>query len=390
MKHVPHRLSWLPPALQGLRDRRLERHVRTREGGQSAQVDLDGTSYLSFASNDYLGLASDPRLITAAREAVDRYGWGGGASPLIVGHSTAHHRLEQALAEFEHAEAALLFPSGFAANAGVIPALVGEGDVIFSDAANHASIIDGCRLSRARIEVYPHLDASALQTKLGQSPSAGRKLIVTDGLFSMDGDVAPLAEIAALADQHDAMLMVDEAHATGTLGREGRGAAEQCGVESRVDVKLGTLSKALGTMGGFVAGRQSLIDWIRNRSRSYIFSTACPPANCAAGLAALDIVRAVPQRRTQLAAAAAALRNQLRAEGYDTGRSESHIIPILLGDAERALQLSQRLMQQGVLVPAIRPPSVPRGRSLLRVSLCWNHTADMRQALLDALAATRA
>lgn len=376
-------LDWLQPSLETLRQQGLLRQLRTRRGPQAATVEIDGQTYINFASNDYLGLANEARLLAAVKRSVQRSGWGGGASPLIVGHSDEHTKLEAALAHFEQTEAALLFPTGFAANSTVIPALVGTGDTIFSDASNHASIIDGCRLSGARIRVYRHADVNSLASLLHDA-GPGRKLIVTDGLFSMDGDVAPLGPIADLATRHAAMLMVDEAHATGVLGASGRGAAEACGVEDRIDVKVGTLSKALGSMGGFVAGSRPLIDWIINRSRGYVFSTAAPAAACAAALEALNIVRDEPQRRVELRRAAADLRDGLRDAGYDLGASTTHIIPLVVGCPQRTMELSVALGQQGMLAPGIRPPSVAEGHSLVRISLSWPHTAEVRAQLVAA------
>jgi 8-amino-7-oxononanoate synthase len=357
-------------------------------------VVLDGRELINFGSNDYLGLASDDRLIEAARNASDREGWGGGASPLVSGRGESQAELERRLAVFEGAEAALVFPSGFAANAGVVPALADEGDAIFGDAKNHASLIDGCRLSRATRFVYPHRDCAALETMLRDSGRFRRRLIVTDSLFSMDGDLAPLVQIAELADRYDAMLMVDEAHATGVFGTNGCGVVEHFAVacpalKQRLHVRMGTLSKALGSGGGFVCGSQSLIDWLANRARTYVFSTAQPPATSAAAIAALDIARREPIRRENLLRNAAALRERLREDGWNTGDSESQIIPLIIGDAGRTMRLAASLREAGFFVPGIRPPSVPEGESLLRLSLCYHHTAEMIDGLTEALAKLR-
>jgi 8-amino-7-oxononanoate synthase len=383
-------LTWIDAELAGLEQDGLRRRLAVRGGRQTARVVLDGKELVNFGCNDYLGLAADERLTAAARSAIEREGWGSGASPLVSGRSAVHAESELRLAEFEGTEAALLFPSGFAANAGVIPALVDEGDVIFADAKNHASLIDGCRLSRVARFVYPHGDCDALESILRDSAGFRRRLIVTDTLFSMDGDLAPLVRLGELAEQYEAMLMVDEAHATGVFGRRGRGVVEYLSedcpdLEDRVHIRVGTLSKALGTGGGFVCGRQSLIDWLANRARTYVFSTAQPAATSAAALAALDIVRDEPKRRERLLAAAAELHSRLRDGGWNTGQSESQIIPIYVGEPERAVVLAGELREAGFFVPAIRPPSVPDGESLLRLSLCYQHTAEMFEALLCQL-----
>lgn len=378
-------LDWISPALDGLDRDRLRRRLRSHAGAQQPVLRLNGREVLSFASNDYLGLAADPRLAAAAAAELGESGVGAGASPLIVGRANAHARLESRLAEFEGRPAALLFPTGFAANMGIVPALVGRGDTVFGDALNHASIIDGCRLSRAEVCVYPHADVDALRALLSERRT-GRRLIVTDSIFSMDGDAAPLADIADLARRHNAMLMLDEAHATGVFGDAGRGLAERLGVEDAVAVHVGTLSKALGAAGGFVCGSGELIDWLVNKARAYVFSTAGPPAVAAAAIAALDIVRDEPHRRRELLANASALRIALVEQGWHVGLSVCQIVPLMVGEAGRAMEISAQLERRGLLVPAIRPPSVPPGESRLRIGLTYSHTADMRQQLIEALA----
>jgi 8-amino-7-oxononanoate synthase len=303
----------------------------------------------------------------------------------VTGRGSLHAALERELARFEGTQAALLFPSGFAANVGAVTALAGKGDIVFSDAKNHASLIDGCRLSGARVAVYPHCDLSALSNLLAQAAGFRRRLIVCDSLFSMDGDLAPLAGLADLAERHDAMLLVDEAHATGVFGAQGRGAAEHLGVEDGVHIRVGTLSKALGSAGGFVASSQALIDWLANRARPYVFSTAAPEASAAAALAALDIVKTEPWRRQELLAHAADLRARLRQLGWNIGRAESQIIPVYVGDPFSTVQLATQLREQGLFVPGIRPPSVPDGESLLRISLSYAHNSEMIDALTEAL-----
>jgi 8-amino-7-oxononanoate synthase len=379
-------LSWIDAELAALEARHLRRRLVTRDDSQRSEIAIDGQRFFNFSANDYLGLAGDARLAEAAMQAATRDGWGAGASPLVTGRSQAHAELERRLAEFEGTEAALVFTSGFAANVGTIAALVEKDDAIFADAKNHASLIDGCRLSRAAIRIYRHCDVDHLAELLRDSARYRRRLIVTDSVFSMDGDLAPLGQLAELARRYDAMLMVDEAHATGVFGERGRGVAEHLGVCDRIQIKMGTLSKAIGSAGGFVTGRQSLIEWLANRARSYVFSTAFPPAVARAAIRALDIARDEPQRRVELLDRARAVRNKLAAQGWNLGRSESQIIPIYVGQPERALQLSHALRERGLFVPGIRPPSVPEGESLLRISLSYSHTPGMIDRLVDALA----
>jgi len=380
------RLAWIDRELAALDAEGLRRRLGVRTGRQAARLVLDGRELVNFGSNDYLALAADPRLAAAVAEAVKQEGWGGGASPLITGYAQGHRRLEQRLAEFEGAEAALLFSSGFAVGAGAIAALVGPGDVVFADRKNHASLLDGCRLSRADVRVYPHCDWQRLDELLSKAGNYRRRLITTDGLFSMDGDLAPLDKLAEVAECHGAMLLVDEAHATGVFGRTGRGVAEQLGVEDRVDVRVGTLSKALGSVGGFVAGSRSLVEWLVNRARPYVFSTATPSAVADAVLVALDVVRDEPERRQRLLARAESLRNELTAQGWNVGNSASQIIPLVVGEPARAMQLAAGLRERGFFVPAIRPPTVPQGESCLRISLTYGHTEEMAEALLQVLA----
>ncbi|UUO06071.1 8-amino-7-oxononanoate synthase [Blastopirellula sp. J2-11] len=377
-------LAWLEEELQTLDQLQLRRRLRTHAGPQTAEIAVDGQPLINFGGNDYLGLAADPRIAAAATAAIQTEGWGSGASPLVTGHGQSHAALEAAVAKLEGTEAALLFSSGFAANVGAITALAGKGDVIFSDAKNHASIIDGVRLSGARPQIYQHLDVDHLEKLIAQAAPFRRRLIVTDSLFSMDGDFAPLKELTELAAQYDAMLLVDEAHATGVFGEQGRGVCEQLGVEDQVDVRVGTFSKALGGHGGFVVGSRSLIDWLLNRARSYIFSTAAPMAAAAAMIAALQIVHDEPQRRQLLLERATKLRSDLRAQGWQVG-GESQIIPIRLGEPEPTMQASLRLREQGLFVPGIRPPSVPSGESLLRISLSFAHTVEHLDRLVGAL-----
>ena len=378
-------LAWIDQALAALEHQGLRRRLKTRSSPQAVRLTVEGRELVNFGSNDYLGLAADPRLAEAAAAAAQREGWGSGASPLVTGYGQAHRQLESQLAEFEGTEAALLFPSGFAANAGTIAALVGPGDVVWTGRKNHASLLDGCRLSRADVRVYPLADWQRLDELLRRAGDYRRRLIVTDAVFSMDGDLAPLQELTDVVEHHGAMLLVDEAHATGVFGPRGRGVAEQLGVEDRVDVRVGTLSKALGSVGGFVAGSRSLIQWLVNRARPYIFSTAVPCAVAAAASAALEIVGSQPQRRRQLLARAESLRSELVGQGWNVGNSASQITPLIVGDPVRAMQLADGLRQQGPLVPAIRPPTVPEGEACLRISLTAGHSEAMVEQLITAL-----
>jgi len=386
VKTAPQPLDWIDDELAELDRQDLLRRLITRQGSQGATIDVDGRRLINFGSNDYLGLAAEPALAQAVIESLQAEGWGAGASPLVTGHDGSHARLEARLAEFEGVEAALVFPSGFAANVGAITALVGRGDAVFGDQKNHASIIDGCRLSRADMHVYPHGDWRALENLLRDQTAYRRRLIVTDSLFSMDGDLAPLADISEAAERHGAMLLVDEAHATGVFGQHGRGVAEHLRVEDGVHVRIGTLSKALGCAGGFVAGSKSLIDWLVNRARPYVFSTAHPAACSAAAIAALDLVRGEPDRRQRLLATAAALHERLRSQGWNVGRSESQIIPVFIGEPATTMRFAARLRDRGLFVPGIRPPSVPAGESLLRISLSYAHAPQMIDTLVEAMA----
>lgn len=379
-------LDWIHGQLDALREQGLLRQLRLREVAQGPVVEIRGRKLINFGSNDYLHLAADPRLGEAVVRAIrDQHeGWGSGASPLVTGYGLLHQQLEQRLAKFEGTEAALLFTSGYAANAGTIAALVGPGDTVFTDRKNHASLLDGCRLSRADVRAFPHGDWQRLADLLARSQT-GRRLIASDSLFSMDGDVAPLAELADLADRYDAMLLLDEAHATGIFGAHGRGLAEQAGLEERIPVRIGTLSKALGCLGGFVCGSRPLIEWLLNRARPYVFSTAAPGAAAAAAICALDVVRDEPHRRRELLARAENLRTALAAQGWNLGSSTTQIIPVMVGEAERAVALSSQLAQRGIFVPAIRPPTVPEGESLLRISLTYGHSEEMIGQLVEAL-----
>jgi glycine C-acetyltransferase/8-amino-7-oxononanoate synthase len=363
----------------------LLRRPVTVEGAQGPRVRVDGRELLCFCSNNYLGLAAHPALAEAAAKAAERYGTGAGASRLVSGTMTPHRELEDALAEFKRAEAALVFPTGYMANIGIIQALVGRGDSVFCDRLNHASILDGCRLSRATLRVYPHKDVDRLDALLDRR-DRGTALVVTDTVFSMDGDLAPLPDLVEVCERRGALLMIDEAHATGVLGPTGRGAAEHFGIEpGRIPVHMGTLSKAVGSLGGYVAGRRDLIDLLVNRARSFMYSTALPPPVCAAAAAGLRILRDEPGRRAALWDRAKQLQDGLRRLGRDVGATESPITPVIVGASDDAVALSRRLFEAGVLAPAIRPPTVPEGTARIRLAPVATHTAEDIDHVLDAL-----
>lgn len=366
----------------------LWRELRRIEGPVDTWVTVDGVRALLLCSNDYLGLANHPALAAAAARAAATHGTGAGASRLVSGSLAIHRDLEARLARFKHTEAAVLFPTGYHANVGAITTLVRRGDAVFSDRLNHASIIDGCRLSGAEVVIYPHGDVDALGEQLARS-TARRRLVVTDSVFSMDGDHAPLREICRLAAAHDAMVMVDEAHATGVEGPTGAGLVEALGLGDAVTVQMGTLGKALGAAGAFVAGSRALVDLLVNRARSLIYTTAPPPPIVAAVDAALDVVAREPERRRRLATISATLRTELRALGFEIPPGEGPIIPVIAGSSERALAWSRGLLERGVFVQAIRPPTVPDGTARLRATLMATHTDDDVAHAVAAFAALR-
>ncbi len=386
---MSHGLDWLDGALDDLRDRDLLRVLTYCAGTPGPEVTIDGELHLLLASNNYLGLAGDPRVIAGARAALEAYGAGAGASRLVTGSLDLHRRLEERIAALKGADDALVFPTGFQANVGTIPALVGPDDVVFSDELNHASIIDGIRLSRARAVRYAHADADALEAAIRDAGPARRRLIVTDTVFSMDGDLAPLPAIVELAERHDCMLMVDEAHATGVLGPNGAGAIEHFGLEGRVGVVMGTLSKAIGAQGGFVAGQQDLCDYLRTRARGFVFTTALAPAATGAALAALDIVRDEPVRRERLHALVARLVAGVRELGFEVLPTDSAVVGVLIGEARPALEAAAALRRERVWAPAIRPPSVPPGTARLRLTVMATHDESHLDWALRALAGVR-
>jgi 8-amino-7-oxononanoate synthase len=368
----------LAPRLKALEDSDLLRAARVLTTAPQARVKLEGRSVLNFASNNYLGLAADPRLVQAAHEALREWGVGATASRLLGGTLEIHASLEEALARFKGTEAAAVFPSGYHVNTGLLPALLDPEDVVLADRLCHASLIDGARLSRAALRVFRHNDMADLEKALKRAPGRGARWVVTESVFSMDGDLAPLSELVSLAQRTGARTYVDEAHATGVVGPEGRGLVQALGLEKDVDVCMGTLSKALGGLGGFVCGSRDLVSWIHNRCRSFIYSTALPPALAAAALAALDICRREDARRDKLARLANRLRREL---GLPPG--ESPIVPFVVGSETDALRAAAGLWETGVFAPAIRPPTVPKGTSRLRFSV----TADHEDADIDRVIA---
>ena len=373
----------LEQELEGLEGRHLRRRLQVIDAClPGGKVKVDGRVLLNLSSNDYLGLAGDTRLIKASQEAAALWGAGSTASRLIVGNLALHQEVEEEVASFKGTERAVLFNTGYMANVGVITALMGKGDVILSDKLNHASIIDGMRLSGAAFYRYPHRDLNRLQALLKKHALARRLLIVTDSVFSVDGDLAPLRELVALKERYGGWLMIDEAHATGILGAKGSGLAEAQGVTGSIDIHMGTFSKALGSFGAYVAGKAALIELLHNRARSFIYSTALPPAVLGAIRAALTIVSQEPARRIYVLAQARLFRKELQAAGFDTLDSETQIIPVLVGDNQKSLIFADSLRQAGIMAVAIRPPTVPPGGARLRFSLSAAHEeADLERAV---------
>ncbi|MDD5093841.1 MAG: 8-amino-7-oxononanoate synthase [Dehalococcoidia bacterium] len=382
-----NQLNFLEQRIETLKERNLYRHLRTLESAQDTWVSLGSRKVLNLCSNNYLGLASHPQVKEAAAGGAGEWGCGSGASRLICGNFSYHELLEKRLAEFKGTEAALLYNSGYTANLGIICSLVGRGDWVFSDELNHASIIDGCRLSGAKVTVFPHNDLSALESKLRRLPASGksdRKLIVVDSLFSMDGDLAPLPDLVNLAERYDCLMMVDEAHATGVLGPSGRGMLAHYGLEKKVLVSMSTLSKALGSFGGFAAGSCQLVDFLINTSRSLIFTTALPASVVNSSIAALSILEADPSLSLKVMENAHYLGDGLKELGYDTRDSQTQIIPVVIGDATRTLEASRLLLEEGVLASAIRPPTVPEGTCRIRTTVMATHSRQDLDFALEA------
>lgn len=383
---MPEPLDWIPGELDELRSRSVVRRRRQLVPLGGGECEISGRRFKNFSSNDYLDIAHDARVVDAAARALREFGAGSGSSALVTGRTVWHSRLEEELAAFEAQPAAVLFPTGYAANIGTVTALVGKEDIIFSDALNHASLIDGCRLSGATVQVYEHANTDHLESLLQSATGYRRRYIITDSLFSMDGVAAPLVRLCDLSDRYDAALIVDEAHATGVFGRHGRGLVEEMGVDSRIAVRIGTLSKAAGSMGGFVAGPYHLVEWLWNRARTQMFSTALPPASCAAACAAIEIIRCEPGRRAHLAALSNRLRVRLAADGMSVNAEGiGPVVPVILGTPDATMSVVAQLEKRGFLVAGIRPPTVPEGTSRLRISVTAAHTMDDIEQLTQAL-----
>lgn len=378
-------MKFIKNELDALYDKSLFRTLKTVEGAQAKEVRINGKEYLSFCSNNYLGLANHPDVTQAVISAVSKYGWGAGASRLISGNMTLHETLENEIAQFKGVESAIVFPSGYMANIGTISSLIGKGDLVISDRLNHASIIDGCRLSKATFRVYPHCDMKRLTKILEKSNGFRRKMIISDTLFSMDGDIAPIKEIVMLAKKYDCITMVDEAHATGVFGDNRRGVLEYLNLENKIDVVMGTLSKAVGSIGGFVCGSYDLINYLHNKARSFIYTTALPPAVCAASIAGLKIIKEKPELSNTLWENVNYIKTRLSEKKINIGNSESQIIPIIIGDVEKTNNFSKALFDNKILIPAIRPPTVPNDSSRLRIAIMSSHTSKDIDRFLDIL-----
>ncbi len=384
---MAHHLKWIDEEIASLNSSGLYNRIRTLSSAQGAYLTVDGRRVLNFCSNNYLGLANHPRLVEAAREAMQRYGVGPAAVRSIAGTTALHLELERRLAEFKGAPATITFQSGFTANLGAIAALVGNEDVIFSDELNHASIIDGCRLSGAKVIRYAHAQVDDLRRALKeQRASFRRALVISDGVFSMDGDIAPLPEVAGAAHEYEAMLMVDDAHGEGVLGRGGRGIVDHFGLHGQVDVEVGTLSKAFGVVGGVVAGSTSLADWLRQRGRPFLFSSAMTVPDVAACLAGIDLLEASTELVDRLWENARYFKGEMQRLGFDTGRSTTPITPIMLGEAPLAQEFSRKLFEAGVFAMAIGYPTVPKGKARIRVMISAAHAHDDLEKGLELFA----
>ncbi len=371
------KIEFIAQEIESLREQGLFNIIRTIEGPQGGWFTVDGKKVLNLCSNNYLRFADHPKLKEAAKKAVDEYGVGPGAVRTIAGTQSIHLELEKKLAEFKHAPACIVFQAGFTANTAVIPAITGDGDIIFSDELNHASIIDGCRLSKARVVRYAHNDKEDLRKQIREhKDSARRMLIITDGVFSMDGDIAPLPEIVEVADEFGAMVMVDDAHGEGVLGDSGRGIVNHFKLEGKVEVEVGTLSKAFGVMGGFITGPAVLIDYLKQRGRPFLFSTGLTPADTAAAIAAIDVLLESDEPVKRLWDNAAYFQKGLKAAGFDTGHSQTPITPVMLGEAKLASDFSKRLFEKDIFAQSISYPTVARGKARIRCMLSAAHTKE--------------
>ena len=380
-------LAWLGEQLEGWKQAGSYQRLRELQSACEPVCRVDGREVINMASNNYLGLANHPKLVEAALEATRRYGAGSGAVRTISGTMSLHLELERRIAAFKNVEACVVFQSGFTANAGTVSAILTPEDHIISDELNHASIIDGCRLSRAKIHVFPHRDAAAAGRKLeGLAGAPGRKLLISDGVFSMDGDIAPLTELVEVAERHGAIMMVDDAHSSGVLGCHGRGTIDHFGLHGRVDIQVGTLSKAIGALGGYVCGSRDLIEFLYHRGRPFLFSTSHPPAVAAAALAAFDLLEQEPERIENLWSNTRYFNNELNAAGFDTGVSETPITPVMVGEAARAHAFSRALFEEGLWATGIGFPTVPEGKARIRTIVTATHTREQLDRALGILA----
>jgi len=374
---MPKRFDWIQKEIKNLKDSGLYNPIRTIYSAQGAWLEVDGEKVLNFCSNNYLGFANHPKLIQAAKNILDKYGVGPAAVRTIAGTMDIHLILEERIKKFKKAEAAITFQSGFVANLGTIPALVGKEDAIFSDELNHASIIDGCRLSGARILRYAHCNATHLEQVIKENEGTYRRaIIVTDGVFSMDGDIAPLDELFDIADANDILLMVDDAHGEGVLGNSGRGIVDHFGLHGKVDIEIGTFSKAFGVVGGVVAGNAAIVEWLRQRGRPFLFSSAVTPPDVAACIAAIDLLEESTEFIDRLWENGKYFKLQMSNLGFDIGKSQTPITPIMLGDASLTQKFSQELMEEGIFASPIGFPTVPRGKARIRVMISASHTID--------------
>ena len=383
----PDPLAYLATELNSLKSQGLYRHLRILEGEQQARSTFDHTSVVNLSSNNYLGLTTHPRLRAAAIDAIERFGVGSGSVRTIAGTMAVHLELEQRLARFKKTESAVVFQSGFTANAGTVSSILTKDDVVISYELNHASIIDGCRLSRATVKVFPHKDVDAARTLLQALPASQRALLITDGVFSMEGDLGPLPELCSLAEQFGCIMMVDDAHASGVFGANGRGTVDHFGVHGRVDIQVGTLSKAIGALGGYVAGSRAFIEFLYHRARPFLFSTSHPPSVAATCIAALDVLLEEPQIIDRLWENTRFFKAGLQARGFNTGMSESPITPVIVGDGALAMTLSDRLFAAGVFAQGIAFPTVARDKARVRTIVTATHTQDELQFALDAFSA---
>ncbi len=384
---MTNKLTWLAQEIDGLKEQGLYNRIRTIGSAQGARIIVDGKDVLNFCSNNYLGLANHPKLVEAAKDATKKYGVGPAAVRTIAGTTDLHVQLEQRLAKFKGAEDVITFQSGFTANLGAISALVGKEDVIFSDRLNHASIIDGCRLSGAKIIAYEHNDASALEDAIKEHASSFRRaLIITDGVFSMDGDIAPLPALVEVAKKYDILFMVDDAHGEGVLGKGGRGIVDHFGLHGQVDIEVGTMSKAFGVVGGIVAGNKVIIEWLRQRGRPFLFSSAVTAPDAAACLAAVDLLEESTELVDKLWDNAKYFKVEMKKLGFDTGVSETPITPVMLGEATLAQQFSRELFEEGVFAMSIGFPTVAKGKARIRVMISASHDRDDLGQGLEAFA----